>query len=1011
MVVALGLLAGCAAGDENEAGVVPDDVAVVDEKFVPEKDTGVVDDDAGAPLDAGLTFDVPGPTDRGPADLGAGDGGPPDGGPPDTGPADAGPPDTGPVDAGCVAVCNGSCTNTDTDPRNCGACGQDCALRPGADPARVTCARGACVFGNTGCLPGRGDCNGVVTDGCESLLNSATRCGTCIASCREPTPNCGMVAGTPSGYACVSGCVSPTPTRCGTSCINTDSDARNCGACGNVCPTGGTGATARCVAGRCELACVAGYGDCDGVATNGCEVLVRASAVHCGACGNVCPGAVNATAVCASSACAITCAAGYGNCDAAAGNGCEVDTRTSVANCGGCGRGCAAGANATPSCMAGACFLTCAANFGNCDALPSNGCEVDLRTNPVSCGMCGRRCATAANATPTCAGGVCGIACAAGYGDCDSNGLNGCEASFAIDANHCGGCGVRCPAAANATGACAGSRCGLACAAGFGDCDAAAGNGCEVDTRTSLGHCGACGRACNAPANATSACVASACVVTCDAGYTLSGAVCVRTPPRGVSPAGFSFATSQTPTFRVALPPGQDGALVEVCRDRACTMVAGTVTLSGSSGAGAAVLAPGTYFWRASGRVGGSTATLPGTATMFYVAAAQRPAVGAAWGAVLDADANGSPELLVGAPGVNQARLYLGTTSGFSTAFTTITGGASFGTSAAALGDINGDGYGDAAVGEPGTGRVYLYLGSATGLATTRPTVLLAPASTVQFGAAVAGAGDVNGDGYGDLLVGAPMSNRAFVYLGGAAGIPATAEAVAIAAIGSPSNYGVALAGLGDVNADGYGDVAVGTNGSNNVYVALGGAAGLRAATVVGAPGGASGFGFAVAAAGDVTGDGYPDMVVGAYSAGAAYVFAGGAAGIVTTPAATLGVPGGAVQFGWSVEGLADVNGDGYGDVLVGAPGTDRAYLFRGGPGGLGATPSQTYAPTAGVAAAMGRAVARLGDINRDGVFDFALGQPTRYTVTVYRGAATPVLAQTFSHTSTTSQFGSAFGR
>jgi hypothetical protein len=995
-VVALGLLAGCAAGSENEAGVVADEDVAVDDKPAAEKDVGFVEG-----FDGGFDAGVDAPADRGapPADAGADLGA--DLGADDVG-ADLGL-DAGPLDAGCVAVCNGSCTNTDTDPRNCGACGQDCALRPGVDPARVTCARGACVLGSVGCLPGRGDCNGVVTDGCEALLNSAARCGSCVESCREPTPNCGVSAAAPSGYACVSGCVAPSPTRCGTSCVNTDTDARNCGACGNVCPAGGAGATAACVGGRCALTCVAGYGDCDGVPANGCEVLVRSSASHCGACGNTCSGGANATAVCVSSACALTCASGYGNCDAVAANGCETDTRASASNCGGCGRVCAAGANATAACTAGVCSLVCAAGFGNCDALASNGCEANLNTSATACGACGRRCAAAANATATCSGGVCGIACNAGYGDCDGNGLTGCEVSFAIDANHCGGCGMRCPAAANATGACVGSRCGFACAAGFGDCDGVAANGCETPTTTSLAHCGACGRACNAPANATSACVASACVVTCDPGYTLSGAVCVRTPPAAVSPGAFSFSTSQTPTFRVALPPGQDGALVEVCRDRACTMVAGTVILTGASGVGNAILAPGTYFWRASGRVAGATVSLPGTPTLFYVAAAQRPAVGAAWGAVLDANADGSPELLVGAPGVNQARLYPGTTAGISTSYSTLPGGASYGTSVAALGDVNGDGYADAAVGEPGTNRVYLYLGRAAGLNTV-PTVL-------QFGASVAGAGDVNGDGYADLLVGAPMSNRAFVYLGGAAGIAATAVGTSIDAIGTPSNYGVAVAGLGDVNADGFADVAVGTNGSNNVYVALGSAAGLRAATVLGAPGGASGFGFAVAAAGDVTGDGYPDAVVGAYSAGTAYVFAGGPSGLAATPAVTLGVPGGAVQFGWSVDGLGDVNGDGYGDVLVGAPGADRAYLFQGSAAGLAVVPSQTYAPTAGGAAAMGRAVARLGDINRDGVFDFALGLPTRYTVTVYRGGVTPVLAQTFLYSTTTSQFGSAFAR
>ncbi len=1001
--MALAVSVGCAAGGSEDAGAVDPDVGV-------EEDTGEVDKDTGEPEDVVLpSFDIP--VDRGnPSDVVAS----PD--VPtvmdvatdvrvDAGTVEAG----GPHDVGCTAICNGSCANTAVDPLNCGACGRDCTAFPGVNPAGVTCVRGACVFGTAGCVAGRGDCDGNPTNGCEALLNTTTRCGSCVAACSGSTPLCAMVPTAPSGYACTSGCTAPASSRCGSTCVDLTSSPLNCGACGTVCPAG-TGGTAACVGGACRLNCTAGRGDCDGAAANGCEVQLTTSALHCGACGNVCSGGANATAACSAGACSLTCAAGFGNCDGMLANGCETDTRTTLTSCGACGAMCPARANATATCAAGACGIACSPNFGNCDLLPANGCEVDLRTNATSCGMCGRRCAIQANAAATCTDGVCGISCSAGFGDCDGIGTNGCEAPFAMDASNCGACGTRCPGGDNATPTCAASRCGLTCATGFGDCDATAANGCETATTTSMAHCGACGRACNAPPNSTAACVASVCVVTCEAGYTLSAGTCVRTPPRPVSPAGFSFATSTTPTFRVALPPGQTGAFVEVCRDRNCTSVATTMTFTGSSGTLTTPLLTtptGMYFWRASGRVGSTTATTAGTPTVFYVAAARRPGINAAWGSVLDANADGSPEMLVGAPGTNQVSLYPGTATGFA-AVTLRSGGTGYGTSVAALGDIDGDGYADAAVGEPGTNRVYVYRGASTGLSTAS-TVLPAPSTVMGFGAAVAGAGDVNGDGFSDLLVGAPTSNRTYLYFGSATGIPATSVGTLVTPTGSPSNYGASAAGIGDINADGFADVAVGTNGANNVYVFLGSATGLGTSTLVNA--GASGFGFAVAAAGDVTNDGYPDMIVGAYSAQVAYVFAGGASGITTTPAATLAVAANGVLFGWSVDGLGDVNGDTFSDVLVGAPGSERAYLFQGGPAGIVAIPTQTYQPTAGsTATLLGRAVAHLGDVNRDGVYDFAVGQPGRYTVQTFRGAATPVLWQTFS-SGTTSQFGSAFAR
>ncbi len=351
-------------------------------------------------------------------------------------------------DTSCRTRCSGFCTDPDTDVHNCGLCGNDCTLRAGVDGSRVTCAAGRCVFTGA-CLPGRANCSGNPDDGCESVVTTAARCGSCTTMCSGGAPNCVPMASSPSGYACSSGCTGAGQMRCGTSCVDTTSDPLNCGACGMVCPTGLRG-TPACVMGRCALNCTANYGDCDGLTTNGCETITSNNVSNCGRCGNVCPPGPGASAICSASMCTITCATGQGNCDGNAANGCETDVRTSVMNCGACGNACPARANSTSACAASACTVTCNAGFGNCNALVTDGCEASLMADPLNCGACARRCAAATNATAACAMGACGITCLTGYGNCDGNGLNGCESTLSTDPRNCGACGNVCPTATGA---------------------------------------------------------------------------------------------------------------------------------------------------------------------------------------------------------------------------------------------------------------------------------------------------------------------------------------------------------------------------------------------------------------------------------------------------------------------------------------------------------------------------------------------------------------------------------
>jgi len=326
-------------------------------------------------------------------------------------------------------------------------------------------------------------------------------------------------------------------------------------------------------------------------------------------------------------------------------------------------------------------------------------------------------------------------------------------------------------------------------------------------------------------------------------------------------------------------------------------------------------------------------------------------------------------------------------------------GGAEFGWCVSGAGDVNGDGYADVIVGaswynngEPIEGAAFVFLGSASGLQGNAPRdtgVWMAESNQADasFGRSVSGAGDVNGDGYADIIVGAQYYDNgesyegaAFVFLGSASGLQGNAPGDTGVWMAESNEagalFGWAVSGAGDVNGDGYADVIVGAdeydNGDNTegaAFVFLGSASGLQG----NAPGdtdvwmaesnqaGAL-FGWAVSGAGDVNGDGYADVIVSAYwydnsdnTEGAAFVFLGSASGLQGNAPGDTNVwmaesnQGGA-YFGWPVSGAGDVNGDGYADVIVGAQYYDNgeeeegaAFVFLGSASGLqGNAPGDT---------------------------------------------------------------------
>ncbi|MFO0650589.1 MAG: LamG-like jellyroll fold domain-containing protein [Polyangiales bacterium] len=202
---------------------------------------------------------------------------------------------------------------------------------------------------------------------------------------------CDIVSGecrmgcTPAG-----GC-SPTQACCGGTCTDTQSDPRNCGSCGNVCSA--VNGVAGCRAGVCVVdRCTAPFANCDGLATNGCEVDTTSNDAHCGACGMACTGGSGGAGRCTAGVCGIACGMGFGDCDRMASNGCETDVTSNAMNCGRCGVVCSA-THASSRCLAGACFVDrCDMGFGDCDRDPATGCEADLQTSDLNCGACGRTC-------------------------------------------------------------------------------------------------------------------------------------------------------------------------------------------------------------------------------------------------------------------------------------------------------------------------------------------------------------------------------------------------------------------------------------------------------------------------------------------------------------------------------------------------------------------------------------------------------------------------------------------
>jgi hypothetical protein len=352
--------------------------------------------------------------------------------------------------------------------------------------------------------------------------------------------------------------------------------------------------------------------------------------------------------------------------------------------------------------------------------------------------------------------------------------------------------------------------------------------------------------------------------------------------------------------------------------------------------------------------------------------------------------------------------------------------GGLFGESVAGAGDVNRDGYDDIIIGASGyeydgkkrAGAAFVFLGAADGLQNVPVWQVQGEQEWALLGSSVSAAGDVNGDGYGDVVLGAygydgaggTDAGAAYVYLGKAGGLE---NAPIWRTEGDQRNadFGISVARAGDVNHDGYDDVIIGAQDYNSgvyecagaAFVYLGKATGLENDPVWKGEGKDFHvyFGCSVSGAGDVNNDGYDDVVIGAFAEdyshpdkGAVYVFLGMAAGLTDTPVWQVVGEQRASMFGESVAGAGDVDGDGFDDIIVGASRYDNgqvregaAFLYRGSRIALSITPDW-YADSGKNFAGFGYAVASAGDVNGDGFGDIVVGAPWYDTGAVNAGRA-----------------------
>jgi len=319
-----------------------------------------------------------------------------------------------------------------------------------------------------------------------------------------------------------------------------------------------------------------------------------------------------------------------------------------------------------------------------------------------------------------------------------------------------------------------------------------------------------------------------------------------------------------------------------------------------------------------------------------------------------------------------------------------------FGYSLANAGDVNNDSYDDILIGalryNSGSelvGRAYCYFGDIV-IGNNSDIIFTGKSDIAHHGVSVASAGDVDGDGCDEIIVGANYIGEAYIYFGSDS-IDSQEDLVFS---GFDENYGCCVSSAGDVNGDGYADVIIGASYSDvgdyrdagHAYLYFGGDdMDSNADIILSGDSESDWFGSAVACAGDVNGDGFSDVIVGApnaaeWNTGTAYVYFGGVE--MDSIADVVMIHGSPhYEFGHSVAGAGDVNGDGFDDVVIGAWTTDPIEVRVGTAsiyfGGMTMDDVRdVYLHGENATDEFGKCVAAAGDINNDGYGDIIIGAP-----------------------------------
>lgn len=324
-------------------------------------------------------------------------------------------------------------------------------------------------------------------------------------------------------------------------------------------------------------------------------------------------------------------------------------------------------------------------------------------------------------------------------------------------------------------------------------------------------------------------------------------------------------------------------------------------------------------------------------------------------------------------------------------------------------GDLNGDGIEEFMVGAVGadnwTGRVDVHDGASKALVAS----VAGESSGYRLGGRLTGAGDFNGDGQPDVAVasvkwGADQRGKVYVLSGP---VPSLAAPIFSATGHAGDALGDELRGGFDFNLDGFDDILVsspyndeGSADGGKIQV-LGGPDGRVLFSKVGT---AAGHSLGISAdVGDINADGFLDVIAGSFYSsgiGTVNVYSGLTGGLLLTKAS----PQNGDRFGVVVSTAGDFNGDGFGDFAVGAPGSGKTYVYAGPAGGLLTTRADAA-----------EALAFVRDVNGDGFGDIAVGVPSHRAggkaigrITIYGGntLGSAVALATFTGLASNTNFG-----